>query len=183
MMIFPPTYFYFLINHHDDSTTYTYRNNNNNNTRTITQFIYISDELIWSATPQPPETSACIVFGSCFVPIHYFRLQGAGALVAYDDSRSKVYDSHRDGGDYSDYAISELGLPEDGVNAVSEKRSGSTLELNDSGVFIVDQEAGNVVTWKIDAPTLETESPTISPTKVSVREECCFVLTCFFPYL
>ena len=117
-----------------------------------------SDQRIWSATPPAPETSACIVFGgpACDVPIHFYRLQTSGALAGYSDDRSKVWDSHRDDVDGA---------------VVDEKRSGSLLELTEDGVHIyfVNEDNGEVVTWKIDAPPLmeevveETSEPTISP--------------------
>lgn len=63
-------------------------------------------------------------------------------------------------------------MANDGVDempsAVSAKRSGSVLELTEEGVFIFDEDAGGVVTWKIDAPsiveTVETDQPTVKPT-------------------
>ena len=55
------------------------------------------------------------------------------------------------------------------VNKVSDKMSQSILVLTEEGVFILEEEGGEV-TWKIDAPKVietMTTSPTIDPTNVS----------------
>jgi len=139
---------------------------------------YVNNQLTWMATPPPPETSACIVYGKCSTPLHFFRLQSSGSLAGYDEGRNKVWDSHLDGGMHVENADSGNGSngngEDDGVNGdnpnlVSEKQSGSTLEIMEDGSVVIHDEGG-VVTWRIDAPAEElelvevTNKPTMKPT-------------------
>lgn len=120
---------------------------------------YVYDTLIWRAVPTVEESTACIVFGNCDSPsMVFFRLQNGGSLVGYDGNTAKIWDSHEnieENGEYIDGGV----FNGDDTDATGEKVSGSTLYLNEEGVFI--ESPGEAVTWRLFAP--DWEAPSVSP--------------------
>jgi hypothetical protein len=112
--------------------------------------------------------------------MEYIRLNAAGSLGGFDVDKIKIWDSHNDGGTYTELALVELGLSSevtgggDGTTSGSdttfvldERRYNSTLEVTEEGVFIQDGEG--VKTWMISAPPKEEAAP--SSASASTGEE------------
>lgn len=95
--------------------------------------------------------------------MEYIRLNAAGMLLGFDVDKTKIWDSHSDGGTYTEMALVELGggtTTTTMQNFVLDERRNSTLEMTEEGVFIHDPDG--VVTWKIDAPPLSAASSSLT---------------------
>eukprot|EP00956_Cyclotella_meneghiniana_P026717 scaffold58456_cov66-Cyclotella_meneghiniana.AAC.1 len=140
----------------DDSPIYKF---GIDSTNTLSYYVY--DTLVWRAIPSNvQESTACIVFGNCEEPaMVFFRLQNGGSLVGYDGDTTKIWDSHEDVEENGEYVMGENNAPPD---AVGDKVTGSTLFMNEEGVFIQSPE--EEVTWRIAAP--DWEAPSVSPVTV-----------------
>ncbi len=141
----------------------------------VCELLY-SDALFWYATPPTSQTSACLFGGSCAPPaMEYIRLNAAGSLGGFDIDKIKIWDSHSDGGTYTESALADLGLSSEGTGGdgtsgsntvvLDERRYNSTLEVTEEGVFI--QDADGVKTWMVSAPPKEEAAPSSSSSSSS----------------
>ena len=145
----------------DDTTIYKLGVDSSNNLA-----YYVYDTLVWSAVPvSQEESTACTDFGNCDGPsMVYFRLQNGGSLVGYDIDTVKIWDSHENVEGNGEYSTTGVFGGDGSEDAVSDKVSGSTLSMNEEGVFI--KSTSEEVTWRIFAPNWDapTKSPVKSPT-------------------
>lgn len=149
------------------------------------------DKLMWHACAEQGVGLFGNVFGEdCDVPgMAIVRLADHGSLVGFDSSSVRVWDSHVDGGRYTDLALGLGYYPADAATTVaaSDKISDSILAISDVGVRIysVDFSSGDiVVTWSIDAPeaqgtdsTSPTNGLTASPSTLAPTGVASFIVS------
>lgn len=109
--------------------------------------------------------------------MEYIRLNAAGSLGGFDVDKTKIWDSHVDGGTYTELALVELGTSSEGSGGdnfvLDDRKNNSTLEVMEEGVVIHD--ADGVATWMIRAPLMEeaadSSTSSTSEEEISVSGE------------